>query len=122
MIFQGRRHRVEPVRAAQVIFEIVAGRDGVDSKLNDVQTRIGGELHLTQDLLGIIRVFRKNQDKRATLLDGAGNFAGIRAARHDIARRDPARYAIRFKICAESFRDRKISGGMTDEDDSFHQQ
>ena len=51
MIFQRRRYRIQPMGATKVIFEIIARFDGVDPELDDVQTRVRGELHFSQDLL-----------------------------------------------------------------------
>ncbi len=51
LIFQGRRYRIQPMGPTKVIFEIIARFDGVDPELDNVQARIGRELHLPQDLL-----------------------------------------------------------------------
>jgi len=108
MILQRRRNRVEPVRATQVVFEIVTWRDGIDAELDNVQARVRGQLHFPQDLLGVVRMLGKNENKRAALLDGASDFAGIRTARHDIARRDPASDAGTLQRRANGIRYRAI--------------
>src|SRR2546421_8289055 len=90
MIFEGRRYGIEPMRTAQVIFEVVTWQHRIDAELDDVQTRVRRELHFPQDLLRVIRMLGKNEDERPALLDGAGDFSRVRPSGQDIARRDPA--------------------------------
>src|SRR5947208_622570 len=60
MIFERRSYRIQPMRSAQVVLEIIARRHRIDPELDDVQTRVRCELHLPQDLLGVIRMLGKN--------------------------------------------------------------
>ena len=90
MIFQWRRDRIQPMGTAQVVFKVIARRNGIDAKLDDVQMRVRRQLHFAQHLFGIIRVLREDQDERSALLDRAGDFARVRSARQNIPRSDPA--------------------------------
>ena len=75
MSVERRSYRIQPMRTAQVIFQVIAWHYGIDAELDDVQTRVRRELHLSQNLFGVIRMLGKNEDERPALLDGAGNFA-----------------------------------------------
>ena len=93
-----------------------------DPKWENDRIAAGGAFDFADDLTRFVRLTAQQQNEYAALVDRVDNRQAVIFSRHDVAGCDPTRYAVRFKVCAESFRDRKISGGMTDEDDSFHQQ
>ena len=115
MTFQWRRHRVEPVGRAQIIFEIVIEQDFVDPELEDVQLGPDGELHLAQHLRRIIRVRGEDQHHRLALLNRAGDLAGKRAARLDIAGRDPTAESRVLQSRADGVRDGFVLAGVGNE-------
>jgi hypothetical protein len=115
MTFQRWSHRIDPMRPAQVIFEIVARDYRVDAELDDVQTRVRRELHLAQHLLGVIRVLGKNEHEGSALLDGAGDFARVRSSRHHIARSDPTADPDALERRASGIGYRPVARGVRDE-------
>src|SRR5882724_3790237 len=62
----------------------------------------------------------ENQDKRAALLDRAGDLAGIGTPGQNIARRDPATYRRTFQRRADGVRDRSIAARMRNENIVCH--
>jgi len=84
------RKRVEPVRRAQIVTEIVAQRHVFDPQPDNWQVRIDRELDFAQHLFRAVRVPGKNKQRDLALLNGARDFARKRFAGPNVARRDPA--------------------------------
>ena len=89
MVFQRWSQRINPVRRAKEIFEIVVKMNVLDPKLNDVQVRVCRELDFAQDLLGIIRVYREDKHHYLAVLNSARDLSRKRPPRLNIPRSDP---------------------------------
>jgi hypothetical protein len=120
MFRQRRRKRVEPVRCAQVITEIVAQRNVGEAQSHDRQMAIYRELHFAEHLLGLIRMARKNEEQYFGLLDRARDLTGKRLPRPYIARRHPAPDPIVFQRGANRLRRFFVLRRMRDENVTGH--
>ncbi len=90
VIREGRSQRIQPVRRAEEVSQVVRQSDVLDAKPHDGQPGIRGQLHFAQHLFGIIRMARENQEHHLAFLNGARDLAGERAARAHVPGSDPA--------------------------------
>jgi len=102
MPFQRRSQRVEPVRGAEIVFQIVVREHILDAKLDDVQMCVSSELDFSQDLLGSVCMRRENQHHYFAALDRPRDLAGKGAPRLDIAWGDPTADGCAFNRSAHS--------------------
>lgn len=112
---------IEPVRSADVECQVTRWLHILDAERENDRIATGSAFYFAYDLSRFVRLTTEKENEDATFVDGINDRGPVVFSRSDIARRNPAGHAVLFKIGAQPFRDRQISGGMTDEDDPFHQ-
>lgn len=101
-------HRIEPVRGADVEFQISGWLNFLHSKWNDDGVRAGGAFHFAHYLAGFVRLAGEDQDKDRAFVDRIQDSGAIIFSRCDIARRDPTRNAVGFEKTADLVADRFV--------------
>jgi hypothetical protein len=106
--------------ATQQISEIIGQRDVLDSKLDNGQILIKGELHFSQHFGGFVRIARQNQNHYFALSNGPRDFARATTRQWYVPRCEPAADISPFERLANGISFFLVFGGMTDKNVACH--
>src|SRR5277367_2167124 len=113
---EGRRYRIEPVRRAQEIFQILTRCEVFDPERDDAQLLVHRALDLAQNLRRGVGMGRHHQYHQVDLFDRLDDRRAPFHAGQDVARRYPASDARGFEPRANRVGNRFVLRRVTDED------
>jgi hypothetical protein len=116
VLLHGRLGGIQPVPAAQVIFQAFRENDIIDAKANDGDVLAGCPVHLHLHLRRFIRGSRKYQQEDMAGVDGVHQRGSILDPGKNVPRGDPTAQPARLQCRADRLSYLIVVGGITDED------